>query len=81
MSYADITGFDTRMCVCCGGTTIVIDGISNPNGNADFLIGKLPDGFILGNNLQFPIAVKIDWKIDSVHCFGNYIDISRITKR
>lgn len=81
MSNANIIGLDARMCACCGGTEIVIDDVANPNGNSYFLIGQLPAGFNLGNNPKFPIAVKIDFKIDSTHCFGNYINITRISRR
>lgn len=81
MSNAKIIGLDYSMCPCCGGTKIIIDNVFNPNGNAYFLAGQLPTNFNLDNNPQFPIEVKIDWKIDSVHCFGNYVDITRIAKR
>jgi hypothetical protein len=81
MSNANIIGLDARMCVCCGGTEIVIDNVANPNGNSYFLIGQLPTDFNLGNVPKFPIAVKIDFKIDSTHCFGNYINITRISRR
>ena len=81
MSNAEITGWDLRMCPCCGGTIITIDNVRSPNGNVYFLIEQLPSGFTLGNNPKFPIAVKIDWEIDTTHCFGNYINITRIEKR
>ena len=81
MSNVNIVGLDARMCACCGGTEIVIDNVANTNGNSYFLIGQLPAGFNLGNNPKFPIAVKIDFKIDSTHCFGNYVGISKIARR
>lgn len=80
-SNATIIGMDQRVCVCCGGFEIVIDNIANPNGNAYFLVGQLPSGFNLGNSPKFPIPVKLDWKIDTARCFGNYIEIPRITRR
>lgn len=81
MSDAEIIGFDVKTCPCCGGTEIVIDNVANPNGNPYFLIGSLPASFSLGENPRFPIPVKIDWKIDRLHCFGNYVDILRIARR
>ncbi|HEY5407082.1 MAG TPA: hypothetical protein VIJ92_08340 [Ginsengibacter sp.] len=81
MNNAEIIGYDARMCVCCGGTEITIDNIQNPNGNSYFLIGNLPSNFTIGDNEKFPIAVKLDWIIDTAHCFGNYIDITRIARR
>jgi len=80
MSNAEIIGYDSKMCPCCGGIEITIDNVQNPNGNAYFLIGNLPSGFI-GDNPKFPIAVKIDWEVDAAHCFGNYINITRIARR
>ena len=81
MSNAEITGFDYKMCLCCGGIEITIDNAPNPNGNTYFLIDQLPTNFTLGNNPKFPIAVTVDWKIDTAHCFGNYVDITRIARR
>lgn len=80
MSDAKIIGFDLRMCMCCGGTEIVIDNLPNPNGNSFFLINNMPSEFSLGNNPTFPIAVKINWQTNS-KCFGNYIDITKITRK
>jgi len=81
MSNAVIIGLDYKMCPCCGGMEITIDNVTNPNGNTYFLVGQLPSNFSLGDNPKFPITVKIDWKIDTAHCFGNYVDISRIARR
>ncbi len=81
MSNAEIIGFDMKMCPCCGGIEITIDNVSNPNGRAYFLVDRLPADFNLGDNPKFPIAVKIDWKIDTTHCLGNYIDITKIARR
>src|SRR5438874_2362917 len=78
MNNAELTGWDLRMCPCCGGITLTIDNVPNPNGYSFFLTGYLPAGFNLGTNPKFPIAVKIDWKMDTTHCFGNYITITRI---
>ncbi len=81
MNNAEIIGYDARTCVCCGGTKITIDNVQNPNGNSYFLICNLPSNFTIRENPRLPIAVKLDWKIDTAHCFGNYIDITRIAKR
>ena len=81
MSNAEIIGYDVKKCACCGGTEITIDNTANPNGNAYFLVGQLPVDFTLGNNPKFPLAVKIDWKIDTAHCAGNFVDITRIARR
>ena len=79
MSNATITGFDLKMCACCGGTKIIIDNLPNINNDTYYLIGQLPVGFSLGN-FQFPIAVKINYKITPTHCNGLYIDITKIER-
>ena len=93
MNNAAIDGIDNSLrpcwlddlCDCPGGFFIQIDGVPNPNGNCIFCkrfkAGQLPKGFNLGNNPQFPIAVKIDWKLDSLHCDSSRIDITRIARR
>ena len=81
MSNAKIVGLDYKMCPCCGGMEITIDNVANPNGSAYFLVEELPSNFSLGDNPKFPIAIKFDWRIDTAHCFGNYIDISKIARR
>lgn len=80
MNNAVIIGEDMRLCVCCGGLVIKIENVQNP-AIGFFLAGQLPPGFNLGDNPKYPIPVKIDWKIDSVRCYGNYILISRIARR
>lgn len=80
MNNAVIIGEDVRTCVCCGGLEITIENVQNPNGGF-FLVGQLPSDFNLGDSPKFPIPVKIDWKIDTGRCFGNYILISRIVRR
>ena len=81
MSDAEIIGWDVKMCPCCGGLEITIDNVSNPIGNTYYLVNQLPANFSIGDNPKFPIAVKIDWKIDSIHCGGTHIDITRIARR
>ncbi|MEO8771884.1 MAG: hypothetical protein ABI402_17440 [Ferruginibacter sp.] len=77
---AQIVGEDFKTCVCCGGVEITIDNNTNPNGNPYFLVNTFPQNFSLGDNPQFPIAVHIDWSVDSLGCFGNYVNISAISK-
>ena len=83
MNNAKITGIDMRMCPtpCCGGFEITIDNVPVPNSGSYFFVAQMPDGFNVGNNPKFPIPVSIDWKMDSTHCQGNFIDITRIEKR
>ncbi|HYM95522.1 MAG TPA: hypothetical protein VET23_15390 [Chitinophagaceae bacterium] len=64
MNNAEIIGLDVKMCPWCGGMEITIDNVPIPNGNSYFLANHVPSNFIVGNNPQFPIAVKIDWTIN-----------------
>ncbi len=80
-SNGEIIGLDPRTCICCGGAEITIDNVQNPNGTSYFLIGKKPSNFNIGNNPKFPITVTLDYTIDTAHCFGSYINITRIARR
>jgi len=82
-SNAELIGYDARMCPspCCGGLQITIDNVSYPNGTHFFLVYEMPKDFILGDNPKFPITVKIDYKTDTTHCGGNYVDITRIERK
>jgi hypothetical protein len=82
-SNGELIGYDPRLCPspCCGGLQIKIDNITYPDSVHFSLVYQLPKDFSLGNNPQFPIPVKINYTIDSVHCGKNYVDISKIAIR
>jgi hypothetical protein len=93
MNTAEITGIDnslraclvTAPCDCPGGFFIRIDNVPDPNGNCigckSFKAMQLPKDFDLGNNLQFPIAIKMDWRYDSLLCDSSRIVITNIARR
>jgi len=81
MNNAQITGYDLRLCVCCGGYVVTIDNVPNPNGSTFFLAGQFPSNFVLDANPTYPVAIKLDWQTDTAKCYGNYIKILRIAKR
>jgi hypothetical protein len=81
MSNAEIIGYDYRECVCCGGLELVIDNVTPPQGSQFFIISEIPSSYQIGNNPQFPIAVKIDYNIDTTFCDGNFVKITRIANR
>ena len=93
MNTAEITGMDNSLrvcqvndpCSCPGGFFIHIDNVPDPNGNCTFCkvfkAMQLPKDFDSGNNLQFPIAVKIDWKYDSLLCDSSRLIITGIARR
>ena len=93
MNNAEIIGIDNSLrpcsvdapCDCPGGYFIHIDNVPDPNGNCTFCKSfkalQLPKSFSLGANPQFPIAIKIDWRYDSLLCDSSRIVITRIAKR
>lgn len=70
-----ITGYDLRMCACCGGTIIVI-------GNATYRFDSLPpnSGIDLSKD-TFPIYVVVSWHKKSTQCLGDEIIIDKIRKK
>lgn len=78
MDTATLIGSDPRTGACEGGTFIKIDGHPNPNDpeNGYYDVNTWPRSFSPDGS-NYPIKVKINWKVDS-KCFGNYVDISRM---
>ena len=79
MNEAVITGFDNRMCACCGGLmfhfTATVDSISDHDRLVD-------DKNLLGitNDTKFPLTVKLDWT-KSKSCLGNFIYVTKVSMR
>ena len=75
ISNGIITGPDIRMCACCGGWYIQIDGII-------YEFDSLPDNSSIDLQKEtFPVFVKLDWKLsDKGACPSNRITIQRIIK-
>lgn len=66
-----ITGYDLRLCACCGGFFIEIDDT--------VYRGDLPDGHGLDTSAEnMPLAVYLDWEIITPSCEENMILISAI---
>lgn len=74
-SIGKITGPDIRMCACCGGWYIQIDGVT-------YEFDSLPNNTNI--DLQkgvFPIMVKLDWQLSNgIACPDKRIIIQRIAK-
>ena len=70
-----ITGVDYRMCPCCGGCFIEIDSTS-------YRFWTIPDTteIKLSDN-NFPIPVRLKWKMKENACMGDLIDIIEMKKR
>jgi len=75
-SIGTITGQDIRMCPCCGGYFIDIEGTQY-----HFEKSELPGNFTFDDD-QFPLNVELDWKLKTGGCSGyNWIEISKIRKK
>ena len=72
-STGTITGPDLRMCVCCGGYFLDMDGTLYL-----FEQSELPDGFTFTDD-ELPLKVELNWKPKTGGCSGfNRIVISKI---
>ena len=68
-STAKIIGLDQAECVCCGDWLIEID-----NDQTRYQFKKLPENTTIDlQNTQFPISVKLNWKLDEDTCFPHII--------
>jgi len=75
-STGTITGQDIRMCPCCGGYFIDIEGTQY-----HFEKSGLPCNFTFDDD-QFPLNVELDWKPKTAGCSDyNWIEISKIRKK
>ena len=73
-SYGIITGPDLAVCVCCGGSFIII-------GESTYRIESVPaNSGIDINNGPFPIYVELTYNIDP-KCNGRFINSSDIHRR
>jgi hypothetical protein len=69
-----VTGPDMGACACCGGYFIEIN-------NTHYEFWTIPgDCNIDFKNATFPIAVKVEWKKDSIGCKPNLITVTSLRK-
>lgn len=72
-STGTITGQDIRMCPCCGGYFIDINGTQY-----HFDKTTLPGNFTFDDN-QIPLIVELNWKLKTDGCLDyKWIEISKI---
>ena len=85
MNDGVITGFDSRMCPCCGGLMINFVGEIQPYKGSFYLIENNPSDLKINDSSTFPIYLKVDWTQKSVGCafggLGNIIKIIRFKKQ
>ena len=85
MNDAVITGYDGRMCACCGGLMLNMGDNTEQYVSGYYIIDKLPEGFILDSNTRFPAYVRIDWEQAQAQITPcsttNHIVVTRIESR
>ena len=80
MADAIITGYDAKMCACCGGLMINFNGETQPYKGDFKLIDNSADFDIKSYN-TFPVYVKVNCTSEPNKCFGNYIKVTRLKKK
>jgi hypothetical protein len=80
-SKAVITGFDKRLCACCGGLVINFEGDTSFNSSNYYLVINKPEEFGIAYDSQFPIYVNVDWEKISDGCLGKEIKINKLERR
>ncbi len=69
-----LTGYDARMCACCGGIFVEING-------ANYRFFELPKNtsLILDGATKFPVQVRLSWESRRNSCAGdNLINVTQI---
>lgn len=75
---AVITGYDARMCACCGGLMINFENNPSPYSGSFYLINNMPANSGITNSSTFPIYLKVEWEKEPTKCSGSYINILKI---
>jgi hypothetical protein len=63
-----LTGYDVRMCACCGGIFVAIKG-------ATYRFFELPKNtsLILDGSTKFPVQVRLSWVSRQTSCAGDHL--------
>ena len=80
MSDAIITGYDARMCVCCGGLMITFNGDTQPN-HGDFKLIDNSADIGINFNESFPIYVQVDWAAVPNKCSDDFIKVTKLKRK
>ena len=82
MNNAVITGYDLRLCACCGGLLINFSNDTIPYHGTFYDCDNTPAYLGIDSTTVFPVRLKADWKIDSAVCGGNdHILITRFARQ
>ncbi|HYF32682.1 MAG TPA: hypothetical protein VD993_16265 [Chitinophagaceae bacterium] len=67
-TQAIITGFDPRMCACCGGLLINFDGDSIPMSGKWHLVKNDPASLGITGSSNFPIHATVTYEMQTPSC-------------
>jgi len=74
-SEGTITGYDYRMCMCCGGWFVEID-------DSTWRFDQVPEGFTINlDSITFPFPIYLDWEKKDPSCLGDEIVVKRMIAR
>ena|SRR5882762_11909109 len=72
--YGVITGYDARLCACCGGLMINFNNQTQSYAGDFYLIDNRPSDLGIQSNATFPIYVGVTYSL-LARCPGNVIRI------
>jgi hypothetical protein len=78
VSDAVITGYDARLCACCGGLMINFENNPDPYTGTFYLINEMPANSGITTSSTFPIYLKVEWEKEPTKCPDHFINIRRI---
>ncbi|MDO7887550.1 hypothetical protein [Hymenobacter cheonanensis] len=76
---AIITGYDPRMCACCGGLMITFTGKPQPFAGEFKLIDNSA-GLGISSTEKFPLYVQVDYITLANTCGGQHIKITSLKR-
>jgi hypothetical protein len=71
MNNAVITGYDLRLCACCGGLLINFDSVTHSYQGPFYDCDNTPASLGIDSTTVFPVYLKVNWHLDSSVCGGN----------
>ena len=79
---AVITGYDPRMCACCGGLMINFEGITHPVISPDYYqVKNDPEALGITSSMSFPVFADVTWVLEAAPGCGSkgFVRITSIT--
>jgi hypothetical protein len=65
---AVITGYDLRMCACCGGFMINLGNDTTVYAGSMYLADTIPQSINLSRPWKFPMRIRMSWFPDTSIC-------------